>query len=119
MVPKMPKMKGEIDISARAISSIANQAVNQCYGVVGMADRNIVSGLAKLLDRESKRGIDVNFEEEGISLNIYVIVEYGTRIRSVAESVQNTVKFHIENAMGLKVNSVDVFVQGLRVTDGE
>jgi uncharacterized alkaline shock family protein YloU len=35
----------------------------------------------------------------------------------VAESVKNTVVFHVEKALGLKVNSVSVHVAGLRVSD--
>jgi uncharacterized alkaline shock family protein YloU len=44
-------------------------------------------------------------------------VEYGTRINSVAESVANTVRFHVEKALGLRVNSINVHVAGLRVSN--
>jgi len=46
-----------------------------------------------------------------------VIVEYGTRINSVAESVANTVRFHVEKALGLRVNTVNVHVAGLRISN--
>ena len=49
--------------------------------------------------------------------DVYVIVEYGVRIRVVAESIQNTVKFHVEKALGLPVHAVNVYVQGLRMSD--
>jgi uncharacterized alkaline shock family protein YloU len=42
-------------------------------------------------------------------------VEYGVRIRAVAESIQHTVKFHVEKALGMTVSEVNVFVQGLRM----
>ena len=41
----------------------------------------------------------------------------GIRINSVAESVANTVRFHVEKALGLRVNSVNVHVAGLRISD--
>jgi uncharacterized alkaline shock family protein YloU len=108
---------GKIDISKAAISTIANQAVNQCYGVVGMANKNLVNGIANLLSRDSKRGIEVVVEDDGILVDVYVIVEYGTRIRVVAESLQNTVKFHVEKAMGFPVKAVNVYVHGLRLSN--
>jgi uncharacterized alkaline shock family protein YloU len=108
---------GKIDISNTAIATIANQAVNQCYGVVGMANKNLVNGIANLLSRDSRRGIDVAVDEEGIMIDVYVIVEYGTRIRVVAESIQNTVKFHVEKAMGVPVKAVNVYVHGLRLSN--
>ncbi|MCP4360089.1 MAG: Asp23/Gls24 family envelope stress response protein [Chloroflexi bacterium] len=106
---------GMIDISATAVSTIANQAINQCYGVVGMADKNLATGIAKLLSRDSKRGIDVTIEESGIIVDVYVIVEYGVRIKTVAESIQHTVKFHLEKALSMPVQEVNVYVQGLRL----
>ena len=107
--------QGMIEISATAVSTIANQAINQCYGVVGMADKNLASGIAKLLSRDSKRGIDVELEDNEIKIDVYVIVEYGVRIKTVAESIQHTVKFHVEKSIGLPVREVNVFVQGLRL----
>lgn len=106
---------GAIDISTTAVTTIASQAVNQCYGVVGMANKNLANGIANLLSRDSKRGIDVTIENDEIAVDVYVIVEYGVRIRAVAESIQHTVKFHVEKALSLPVREVNVFVQGLRL----
>ena len=106
---------GVIDISKTAVTTIANQAVNQCYGVVGMANKNLANGIANLLSRDSKRGIGVTIENDAISVDVYVIVEYGVRIRAVAESIQHTVKFHVEKALDMTVSEVNVFVQGLRM----
>ena len=107
--------QGMIEISATAVATIANQAINQCYGVVGMADKNLASGIAKLLSRDSKRGIEVELVGDQIKIDVYVIVEYGVRIKTVAESIQHTVKFHVEKSIGLPVSEVNVFVQGLRL----
>jgi uncharacterized alkaline shock family protein YloU len=106
---------GVIDISTTAVTTIASQAINQCYGVVGMANKNLANGIANLLSRDSKRGINVTIEKDEISIDVYVIVEHGVRIRAVAESIQHTVKFHVEKALGMTVNEVNVYVQGLRL----
>lgn len=106
---------GVIDISTTAVTTIANQAINQCYGVVGMANKNLANGIANLLSRDSKRGIEVAIENGEITIDVYVIVEYGVRIRAVAESIQHTVKFHVEKALNMPVNAVNVYIQGLRM----
>ena len=108
------KSLGMIDISTNTVATIANQAINQCYGVVGMANKNLVNGIAKLLSRDSRRGIEVEFKDGEITVDVYVIVEYGVRIQAVAESIQRTVKFHVEKTLGLPVDAVNVYVQGLR-----
>jgi uncharacterized alkaline shock family protein YloU len=109
---------GKIDISKAAVATIANRAVMQCYGVVGMANKNLANGISHILSRDSRRGIDVSIEDEEIVVDVYVIVEYGTRIRVVAESIQNTVKFHVEKSIGIPVRAVNVFVHGLRQSNG-
>lgn len=118
-MPRRDRSSGTIDISPVAVATIANRAVNQCYGVVGMANKNLVNGISHLLSRDSRRGIEVTMDEDEIVIDVYVIVEYGTRIRTVAESIQNTVKFHVEKAIGIPVKSVNVYIHGLRLSNGQ
>jgi uncharacterized alkaline shock family protein YloU len=108
---------GGIHISPNAVATIAHQATLESYGVVGLAARNMADGLVKSITRDPSRGITVKYNGEDIDIEIHVIIEYGTRIRSVAESVANTVRFHVEKALGLKVNRVNVHVAGLRVSN--
>jgi uncharacterized alkaline shock family protein YloU len=108
---------GRIHISPNAIATIAYHATLQSYGVVGLAPMNLADGLAKAITREPSRGVSVRYNGENIDIEIHIIVEYGTRINSVAESVANTVRFHVEKALGLRVNSVNVHVAGLRVSN--
>lgn len=116
-MPIRDESLGQIDISMATVATIANQAINQCYGVVGMSSKNLVNGIASMLSRDSRRGIEVSVDENNqIIVDIYVIVEYGVRIRAVAESIQHTVKFHLEKALGLPVHAVNVYVQGLRLS---
>jgi len=108
---------GGIHISPNAVATIAYQAALASYGVVGLAARNIADGIVKTISRDPSRGITVRYNGENIDIEIHIIIEYGTRISSVAESVINTVRFHVEKALGLKVNTVNVHVAGLRVSN--
>ncbi len=107
---------GTIEISQATIATITNQAVHQCYGVVGMANKGLMAGISSTLTRDNRRGIDVSIINDEIVIDVYVIVEYGVRIRSVAESIQNTVKFHVERALSRPVSEVNIYVQGLRLS---
>jgi len=108
---------GRIEVSSVAIASIVHEAVLSCYGVVGTAAKDLATGIANILSRDSKRGIDVHIENGQIIIDVYVIIEYGTRISAVARSVMNVVKFSVERALGLPVAEVNVHVEGLRVSD--
>jgi len=62
-------------------------------------------------------GILVKTEEDGVSLELNLIIEYGLRIKSVADSVSESVKYRIEKIMGIPVKRVDVHVRGLRISN--
>lgn len=108
---------GSIHVSPRAIVSIAYHAALQSYGVVGLTSKNIVDGLAQVLVKDPTYGVEVDYDGENLNIDLYIIVEYGTRIKSVAASVSNTVRYNVEKAMGMPVNDVNVHVQGLRISD--
>lgn len=108
---------GNINISNRAIAAIAYQAAIQTYGVVGLASKNIVDGLTNMIVKDPTHGIEVHQVNQQIDIDIYVIVQYGTRIKSVAASVANSVRFNTEKSLGLPIHEVNVHVQGLRLND--
>lgn len=107
---------GSIQVSPQAIATIAFQAAMRSYGVVGMASKNVVDGLTNVLVKDPTHGIDVHYDGQQIDIDIYIIIEYGTRIKSVANSVANTVRYHVEKALGLPINEINVHVQGLRIS---
>ena len=110
---------GRIEVSPAAIAGLAATAVLECYGVVGMASKSLVGGLAQLLHRDSRRGVEVSLESNRIIVDLYVIIEYGTRISTVAHNIMSSVKFSVEKALGVSVSQVNVHVQGLRISNSD
>jgi uncharacterized alkaline shock family protein YloU len=110
---------GSIHVSPRAIATIAYQAARSSYGVVGLAPKNLVVGLSQALVKDPTHGVEVHYDGSQINIDIHIIIEYGTRIKTVASSVSNTVRYHVEKALGLPVNDVNVHVRGLRVSEND
>ncbi len=106
---------GHIYISPRAIATIAHRAVLRSYGVVGLAPKNLVTGLARAIVHDPLQGVDVRYEDDAIEIDLYIVVQYGTRIKAVANSAANIVRYEVEKATGLPVRAVNVHVRGLRV----
>lgn len=108
---------GSIHVSPRAIATIAFHAARESYGVVGLAPKNLVTGISHVLVKDPTHGVEVHYDGEKINIDIYIIIEYGTRIKTVASSVGNTVRFQVEKSLGLPVSEVNVHVRGLRVSE--
>ncbi len=107
---------GNIDIDDNVIATIAGLSAMESYGIVGMASKNATDGFFDLLKWDNlSRGVKVYSNNNVITIDLHVILEYGMRISVVAENIIETVKFNLENQTGLKVDRVNVYVQGIRV----
>jgi uncharacterized alkaline shock family protein YloU len=108
---------GSVRVTPKAIATIAYHAARESYGVVGLASKNVMDGLAQVLVKDPTHGVEIHYNGEEIKIDVYVIIEYGTRIKSVAASVANTVRYKVEKTLGMPVSEVNVHVRGLRISD--
>ena len=110
---------GRIEVSPRVVASIVGHAASECYGVVGMAARGLRDGIAERLNRENvHRGVQIDVGGAGISIELYVIAQYGTRISEVAHNLRSTVRYAVEKSLGIPVTAVNVNVQGIHMEGG-
>jgi uncharacterized alkaline shock family protein YloU len=108
---------GTVEVSPTAIASLASQVVLECYGVVGMATKDLASGLVEILQPAShRRGVQVQIVDDRIVVDLYVVMEYGTRIATVAKNVQSAVRYTLGKALGIPMIEVNIHVQDLRIS---
>ena len=93
MTAKLENELGVISIHYEVIARIAGYAAIDCYGIVGMAAKNVKDGLVQLLKLESlTKGIKMRVNANKVSLDLHIIVEYGTNISATADHIISTVK---------------------------
>ena len=116
MSAKIETDLGVITIDNEVIARIAGITAMECYGIVGMAAKNVKDGFFQLLKVESlTKGIKVIVDENKISIDFHIIVEYGTNISAIADNIISTVKYKIEQTLELEVEKINIFVEGVRV----
>ena len=103
-----------IKISSDVIAVIAGVAVSEVPGVFGMAG-GFAGGITEVLKGKKNlaKGIKVEATNNKTKIDVNIIVDYGARIPDVAFEIQNRVKTAVENMTGLKVEEVNVHVQGV------
>ncbi len=108
---------GMIIINEEVIAQISGMTATECYGIVGMAARNVKDGIVQLLKGESlTKGIAVEIMEDNtVNIEFHIIVEYGTKISAVTDNLVSTVKYKVKDMLGLDVKRIKVFVEGVRV----
>lgn len=107
---------GTIYIENNVIANIAGIAAMESYGIVGMASKNAADGIFELLkfDHLSK-GVTVNTENNSLTIQLHVILEFGVRISTVGQNIIDRVKFSVEQLTGLEVDDIEVLVEGIRI----
>jgi len=108
---------GTINITDNAIAALAGGAVMESYGVVGMTSKQVIKdGLNELLKKENySKGVIVRKGEQGIAVDLYIVVAYGISITTVVSEIQKKVKYTLEKALNMAVSSVNVYIQGIKV----
>ena len=111
--PSLSSPLGRISISHEAVAHIVGRVAAEAYGVVGMAAR---SPREKLLTRDRLRqGIAVGGSaDEGVTIELHVVVEYGLNLAEDASTLRNRVQYEVERLTGLPVAEVDVRIQDVK-----
>ena len=106
---------GSVNVSTGVYTGIVGTAASNCFGVKGMVGRSKDSGPFQLLRRESmSKGVNATFADDGsISLELHIAVDHGVNISALAHSIINEVSYKVNQATGVPVARVDVFVDSM------
>lgn len=104
-----------IKIAEDVVAKIAGIAASEVKGVFSM-NGGIAGGISEMFGKKSfSKGVKAQVTEKDALLDLYIIVEYGSRIPDIAFEIQNRVKTAVENMTGLKVLEVNIHVQGVNL----
>ncbi len=107
---------GTIEISEEYFANLIGNAASACYGVAGMVKSGARQGLRSLISRRTyaDQGVRVRSEGGRLVVELHIAVSIGMNITAIADSIKNKVRFTVEQATGLIVKRVDVFVDGMK-----
>ena len=63
------------------------------------------------------RGVNVQINDNKITLSFHVIVAYGVSISAVSDNLMSNVKYKVEEFTGMTIEKINIFVEGVRVID--
>lgn len=111
-------VQGTIHISNDVLADLAGYSALESYGVVGMASPTLRDGVAQLLARDRlRKGVKVKTKDGSVVVDLYVIIEHGTNLAEVSHNLADRVRYVLETLGGVKVEHIEVHVQGLKVRD--
>ena len=117
MAVQISTKDGQVSINLNAIATVIGASVTDNYGVVGMVSKNLIrDNFIEVLKNENyAKGIVLKQNGNLISVDIYILVSYGTKISVICRNIQETVKYNVERLLGFSLDYVNVHVQGVKV----
>lgn len=108
---------GTIEISHHFLVNLITDTAVSCFGVAGMATCNQRQGIKnKLFKTQSpEQGVRVRYLKQRLVVDLHILVIYGMNISAVVKSIIDKVSYAVEEATGVKVASVNVFVDGMKI----
>lgn len=103
--------QGRVAISHDVIVSIIGRATAESYGVVALTGTGRMS---RLFPWGVRRGIDVHHGDDGLEVEVRVVVEHGLKLAEVSAAVRERVTYELERMVGLRLASLEVRIERVR-----
>lgn len=105
---------GSVKISLDVVSTIAGIATSEIEGVAGMYG-TFAGGIAEMLGakKSPSKGVKVDMNGTNVTIDLYIIAQYGVRIPELAWEIQENVKNNVETMTGLDVLKVNIHIEGV------
>ena len=113
----LPEENGTIHIAEDVIAAIAVDAVREVEGVSGMMT-SLGGSVTDLVTNKKNaqkgvKSVKIDMEDDRLSLDLYLTVQYGQPIPEVAENAQKAVSSAVEAMTGCPVEAVNIHVGGV------
>ena len=106
---------GTVSFATEVVATIAGLAATEVDGVASMSSPS--SGFADMFSRKNTRnftkGVRIDLDGSKVTVDVNMVVEYGSPVPEVARNIQENVKKAVETMTGLEVKAVDIHVAGI------
>jgi uncharacterized alkaline shock family protein YloU len=101
---------GRIEVAPEVLIAIARQALLEVEGVQKMAP--IPADMSNLFHRSSRHdGIVLNFEDNRLTFDIYVLMGPGVNIVASSKAAQAAIREAMDKMVGIPVQAVNIHVE--------
>jgi len=108
---------GKISVSENYITEIVRHAVCDCFGVADVCSVNTFRAAVSSITGGrlfKPRGVKIRFDKDGgLVIDLHIKVTYGTNISAAVNSITHKVSFVVEEAVGVDVHRINVFVDDM------
>jgi len=104
------KTNGSIEIHSNVFKVIAHNATVEVEGVARMLESLSQNIADSFNQKKHRQGVEVEFDENGLTIDVYVSLKAGHAINEVAEKIQSNIHQTIYHMTAVKPAEIYVHV---------
>ncbi|MCQ2561938.1 MAG: Asp23/Gls24 family envelope stress response protein [Clostridia bacterium] len=112
-------MSTRIETEKASHELIASCAENAILSVEGVSELTNSPDLGVIIDADKRKGLKVSDSKDGLVIDVWLKVFYGTKIPETAWNVQTKVKKRIADVSDEVIAKVNIHVVGVTFKDDE
>ena len=106
---------GRVQLAPEVLEVIIGIATMEVKGVANTRG-SFATGVAEKLGRtQHGKGVKTNWSEDGLTVDVYCVVQYGFAVREVALEIQKQIRNAIYNMTSLETKEVNVHITGIEM----
>ncbi|MCT2537518.1 Asp23/Gls24 family envelope stress response protein [Aquibacillus koreensis] len=107
---------GRVEIAPEVIEVIAGIATTEVAGV-SYTRGNFATGVVERLGKKQShgKGIKVELTNNGVIIDVFVVIDYGFTIPDVAQKIQTNIRQALKNMTALEIDEINVHVVGVNM----
>lgn len=110
---------GRVEIAPEVIEVIAGIAATEVDGLYAMRG-SFASGVAERFGKQThNKGVKVELSDDGITIDLYCILNYGSSIPKVAQELQSNIRQSLKTMTQLDIAEINIHVVGIHMDENE
>ncbi|MFZ4452139.1 Asp23/Gls24 family envelope stress response protein [Salibacterium aidingense] len=106
---------GRIEISPEVIEVISGLAASEVDGVYSLRG-NFAADVAERLGKKNHgKGVKVELLEDGVKIDISLLLNYGVSVPEVAREVQTNIQQALQTMTSIAIQSINVHILGIQL----
>jgi len=106
---------GKVEIAQEVIEVITGIAASEIEGISSMRGSFATGVVEKLGKKSHSKGVKVELTDDGIQIDLFVNLDFGVSIPTVAEKLQENIRQSIKNMTALEISEINVHVVGIQM----
>ena len=110
---------GKVEIAPEVIEVIAGIAATEVKGLYAMRG-TFATGVAERLGKQThSKGVKVELTEDGITIDVYCILNFGSSIPKIAQRLQTTIRQSLKTMTQLDIAEINIHIVGINMDEKE